>query len=196
MKGRTGSTFSRTKYDASEVETSCYRLVPRLKFIVTSGITVRSSGQWFCPMSNKNAGLYLQDLQSICSEFKRIELYWNRIVHQNALAVWSSLQPDHDTRWTNLRAGCKTALQPRNDDRSPIWKQKHLKTSDIFSLPRISKKDFPYIKGKIDWSIGINYSSVNFKWTQVFLCCQSFDRRDQNFLKYRSYRISLKWPML
>ena len=35
MKGRTCSTFSRTKYDASEVGTSCYRLVPRLKFIVT-----------------------------------------------------------------------------------------------------------------------------------------------------------------
>ena len=76
---------------------------------------------------------------------------------------------------TNLCAGCKSALQPRNNDRLPIWKQKHLKTSDIFSLPRISTKDFPYIKGKIDRSIGINYSSVNFKWTQVFLCYQSFD---------------------
>ena len=31
------------------------------------------------------------------------------------------------------------------------------------------------VKGKIDRSIGINYSSVNFKWTQVFLCYQSFD---------------------
>ena len=36
-------------------------------------------------------------------------------------------------------------------------------------------KDFPYIKGKIHRSIGINYSYVNFKWTQVFLCYQSFD---------------------
>ena len=33
----------------------------------------------------------------ICSEFKRIERNWNRIVHQNALGVWSSLQPDHNT---------------------------------------------------------------------------------------------------
>ena len=47
----------------------------------------------------------------------------------------------------------------------------------IFSLPRISTKDFPYVKEKIDWSIGINYKSDDFKWTQVFLCCQSFDRR-------------------
>ena len=39
----------------------------------------------------------------------------------------------------------------------------------------INTKDFPYIKGKIDRSIGINYSYVNFKWTQVFLCYQSFD---------------------
>ena len=164
-----------------------------------SGITVRSSGQWFCPMSNKNAGLYLQDLQSICSEFIQIELYWNRIVHQNALwiRVFSTralLKPDHETNKSPHRM--QVSPPARNDDRSPIWKQKHLKTSDIFSLPRISTKDFPYIKGKIDWSIGINYSSVNFKWTQVFLCCQSFDRRDQNFLKYGLYRISLKWPML
>ena len=50
-----------------------------------------------------------------------------------------------------------------------------LKISYIFSLPRISTKEFPYIKVKIDRSIGINYSSVNFKWTQVFLCYQSFD---------------------
>ena len=68
----------------------------------------------------------------------------------------SGLLYNPTTIQTNLRAGCKSALQPRNDDKSPIWKQKHLKTSDIFSLPRISRKDFSYIKGKIDWSIGIN----------------------------------------
>ena len=91
--------------------------------------------------------------------------------------VWSSLQPDHETNKSPRRM--QISPPARNDDRSPIWKQKHLKTSDIFSLPRISTKDFPYIKVKIDRSIGINYSSVNFKWTQVFLCCQSFDRRGQ-----------------
>ena len=74
---------------------------------------------------------------------------------------------------THLRAGCKSALQPgtMTGRRSETF----LKISYIFSLPRISTKDFPYIKGKIDRSIGINYSSVNFKWTQGFLCYQSFD---------------------
>ena len=146
------------------------------------GITVQSSGEWFCPMSNKTAGLF------ICSEFKQIKLNW--IVHQNALwrLVFSTTRP-----WCKQISAPDASRPPaRNDDRSPIWKQKHLKTSDIFSLPRISTKDFPYIKGKIDRSIGINYSSVNFKWTQVFLCYQSFDRRGQwIFIKYRSYKISL-----
>ena len=46
-------------------------------------------------------------------------------------------------------------VQPRPHDFSLKngWGGKrpwHLKTSDIFSLPRISTKDFPYIKGKID----------------------------------------------
>ena len=36
MKGRTGSTLSRTKYvKCFRVETSCYRVVLRLKFIAT-----------------------------------------------------------------------------------------------------------------------------------------------------------------
>ena len=36
MKGRTGSTLSRTKHvKCFRVETSCYRVVLRLKFIVT-----------------------------------------------------------------------------------------------------------------------------------------------------------------
>ena len=79
--------------------------------------------------------------------------------------VWSSLQPDHEQ--TNLRAGCKSALQPgtMTGRRSQTFEHSY-----IFSLPRIRTKDFRYIKGKIDRSIGINYSSVNFKWTQVFLC--------------------------
>ena len=86
---------------------------------------------------------------------------------------------------TNLRTGCKSALQPgtMTGRRSETFVASHAgvfrKTSYIFSLPRISTKDFPYIKGKIDRSTGINYSSVNFKWTQVFLCCQPFNRRGQ-----------------
>ena len=118
----------------------------------------------------------------------RIELDWNRIVHQNALwiLVFSTTRP-----W-NKQISASDASQPSSQERWQVADLKHLKTSDIFSLPRISTKDFPYIKGKIDRSIGINYSSVNFKWTQVFLCYQSFDRRGQwIFIKYRSYKISL-----
>ena len=100
---------------------------------------------------------------------------------------------------TNLRVGCKSALQPGT--MTGRRSEKFRKTSDIFSLPRISTKNFPYFKGKIDWSIGINYSSVNFKWTQVFLCCQSFDRRGQwIFLKIqvildksKATRVAMIW---
>ena len=110
----------------------------------------------------------------ICREFKQIELNWNRIVHQNALwsLVFSTTRP-----W-NKQISAPDASHPpaRNDDRSPIG---NIWRSHIFSLPRIRTTDFPYIKEKIDWSNGINYSSVDFKWTQVFLCCQSFDRRGQ-----------------
>ena len=118
----------------------------------------------------------------IYSEFKQIVLNWNRIVHQNALwsLVFSTTRP-----W-NKQISAPDASQPSSQERWQVADLKHFKISYIFSLPRISTKDFPYIKGKIDWSIGINYSSVDFKWTQVFLCCQSFDRRGQwNFLKIR-----------
>ena len=109
----------------------------------------------------------------ICSEFKQIELNWNRIVHQNALwsLVFSTTRP-----W-NKQISATDASQPSSQERWQVADLKHLKISYIFSLPRISSKDFPYIKGKIDRSIGSNYSSVNFKWTQVFRCYQSFDRR-------------------
>ena len=128
------------------------------------GITAQSSGKWFCPMSNR-----------ICCESKQIELNWNRIVHQNALwsLVFSTTRP-----W-NKQISAPDAGKPSSQERWQVADLKHLKTSYIFSLPRISTKDFSYIKGKIDRSIGINYSSVNFEWTKVFLCCQSFDRRSQ-----------------
>ena len=97
------------------------------------------------------------------------------------------------TRPWNKQISAPDASQPSSQERWQVADLKHLKTSDIFSLPRISTKNFPYIKGKIDWSIRINYSSVNFKWTQDFLSCQWFDRRGQCFFeKYRSCRISLK----
>ena len=120
------------------------------------------------------------------------------------------------TRPWNKQISAPDASQPSSQERWQVADLKHLKTSYIFSLPRISTKDFPYIKGKIDRSIGINYSYVNFKWTpsqifltQVFLCYQSFDtlgardyscavsgfgqvsQRSMNFLKIQSYKISL-----
>ena len=89
----------------------------------------------------------------------------------------SGLVYNPTVKQTNLRTGCKSAS---SQERWQVAELKHLKTSNVFSLhPRISTKDFPYIKEKIAWSIGINYSSVDFKWTQIFLCCQSFDRRGQ-----------------
>ena len=81
--------------------------------------------------------------------------------------VWS-LQPDHETNKSPRRMQVSPPV--RNDDRSPIWDVWRPLIS--FSFPRISTKEFSYIKGKIDWSIGIKYRSVNFKWSQVFLCCQ------------------------
>ena len=87
--------------------------------------------------------------------------------------AWSSLEPDHETNKSPWRM--QVSPPARNDDRWPIWNI----WRPMIPFPRISTKDFPYIKGKIDRSTGINYSSVNFKRTQVFLCCQSFDRRGQ-----------------
>ena len=72
--------------------------------------------------------------------------------------VWSSGLVFFPTmKQTNPRTGCKSASQPGTGWQ--VADLKHLKTSDIFFFPRISTKDFPYIKRKTDWSIGINYSS-------------------------------------
>ena len=237
MKGRTGSTLSRTKYiKCFIVETNCYRLVLWLNFIVTvellydqvesdfvqcqttmrafaSGIEldwngiVHQNALWILVFSstrpwNKQISAsdasqpssqerwQVADLKHLYDQVEsdfvqcqtpmrafasRIELDWNGIVHQNALwiLVFSSTRP-----W-NKQISASDASQPSSQERWQVADLKHLKTSDIFSLPRINTKDFAYIKGKINWSIGINYSSVNFKWTQVFVCCQSFDRRGQ-----------------
>ena len=165
MKGRTGSTLSRTKYiKCFIVETSCYRLVLWLNFIVTVEL-----------LYDQVESDFVQCQTTMRAFASRIEPDWNRIVHQNGswILVFSTTRP-----W-NKQISAPDASQPSSQERWQVADLKHLKTSDIFSLPRISTKDFPYIKGKIDWSIGINYSSVNFKWTQVFLCCQSFDRRGQ-----------------
>ena len=163
MKGRTGSTLSRTKYvKCFRVETSCYRVVLQ-KFIVTVELLYDQAESDFVQCQTGSA-VNLNKLNLI-----EIELFIKMLY-----GVWSPLQPDHETQ-----ISAPDASQPSSQKRWQVADLKHLKTSYIFSLPRISTKDFPYIKGKIDRSTRINFSSVNFKWTQVFLCCQAFDRRGQ-----------------
>ena len=113
----------------------------------------------------------------ICSEFKQTELNWNRIVHQNALwsLVFSTTRP-----W-NKQISSPDANQPSSQERWQVTDLTH------FCLPRIHTKDFPYVKENIDWSIGINYSSVDFKGTQVFLVASRLIAEVNEF--FGSYRI-------
>ena len=133
----------------------CYRLVLWLNFIVTVELLNDKAGSDFVQCQTKMRAFAFR----ICSEFKQIELNWNRIVHQNALwsLVFSATRP-----W-NKEISAPDASQPSSQERWQVADLKHLKNCYIFCLPRISTKDFPYLKGKIDRSIGINYSSVNFK---------------------------------
>ena len=151
----TGSTLSRTKYvKCFRVETSCYRVVLRLKFIVTVEL-----------LYDQVESDFVQRQTTMRAFASRIELDWNRSVRQNAL--WSLVFST--SRLWNKQISAPDASQPSSQERWQVADLKYLKNSYIFSLPRISTKDFPYIKEKIDWSIRINYSSVDFKWTQAFL---------------------------
>ena len=111
-----------------------------------------------------------------------IELFINMLY-----GVW--WQVFSTTRPWNKQNSAPDANQPSSQERWQVTDLKHLKTSYIFSLPRISTKDFPYVKENIDWSIGINYSSVDFKWTQVFLVASRLIAEVNEF--FGSYRISL-----
>ena len=114
MKGRTGSTLSRTKYiKCFIVETSCYRLVLWLNFIVTVEL-----------LYDQVESDFVQRQTTMRAFASRIELDWNRIVHQNALwiRVFSTralLKPDHETNKSPHRM--QVSPPARNDDRSPIW---------------------------------------------------------------------------
>ena len=72
MKGRTGSTLSRTKYFKwFRVETSCYyRLVLQLNFIVTVELLYDQAESDFVQCQTKMRAF----ASRICSEFKQIEL--------------------------------------------------------------------------------------------------------------------------
>ena len=70
MKGRTGSTLSRTKYvKCSRAETSCYRVVLQ-KFIVTVELLYDQAESDFVQCQTKMGAFSSR----ICSELKQIEL--------------------------------------------------------------------------------------------------------------------------
>ena len=96
------------------VETSCCRVVLRLKFIVTVELLYDQAESGFVQCQTKMRAF----ASRICSEFKQIELNWNRIVHQNSL--WSLVfSTDHETNKSPRRM--QVSPPARNDDRSPIW---------------------------------------------------------------------------
>ena len=134
MKGRTRSTLSRTKYVKSfGVETSCYRQVLWLNFTVTVALLYDQAESDFVQCQTK--------MRTFAST---IEIDWNRIVHQNALwsLVFSTTRP-----W-NKQISAPDASQPSSKERWQVADLNHLKTSDIFSLPRISTKDFNFLLSK------------------------------------------------
>ena len=107
MKGRTGSTLSRTKYiKCFRVETSCYRVVLQ-KFIVTVELLYDQAESDFVQCQTGSA-VNLNKLNLI-----EIELFIKMLY-----GVWSSLQPDHETNKSPHRM--QVSPPARNDDRSPI----------------------------------------------------------------------------
>ena len=89
--------------------------------------------------------------------------------------VWSSLQPDHDTSKSPRRM----QVSPPAEER---WQVADLKAETFEDLWYLFSSEDKY-KGfflyqREDWLIDWN-QLINFKCTQVFLCCQSFDRRGQ-----------------
>ena len=153
MKGRTGSTLLRTKYvKCFRVEISFYRLVLRLKFIVTVELLCDQAKSDFVQCQTK----MLAFASRICSEFKRIELNWNRIVRQNALwsLVFSTTRP-----W-NKQISAPDASQPSSQERWQVADLRRLKTSDIFFFSEDKYKGVSLYQRE-DWLID---------WNQIPLC--------------------------
>ena len=182
MKGRTGSTLSRTKYvKCFRVETSCYRVVLRLKFIVTVELLYDQAESDFVQCQTKMRAF----ASRICSEFKQIELNWNRIVHQNALwsLVFSTTRP-----W-NKQISAPDASQPSSQERWQVADLKHLKTSDIFSLPRISTKDFNFLlsKGRLTDRLESTTALSVINWPKSFFVASRLIAEVNEFLKNTSH---------
>ena len=118
----------------------CYRRVLRLNFIVTVELLYDQAESDFVQCQTKMRAF----ASRICSEFKQIELNWNRLVHQNAL--WSLVLSS--TRPWNKQISKPDASQPSIQERWQVADLKLLNNSYIFSLSRISTKDFPYTREK------------------------------------------------
>ena len=117
MKGRTGSTLSRTKYvKCFRVETSCY---------IEWYLDWNSSWLWnYCTIKQK---VIFSNVKQKCgslplgsavnlNKFNLIEI---ELFIKMLYGVWSSLQPDHETNKSPRRM--QVSPPARNDDRSPIW---------------------------------------------------------------------------
>ena len=137
MKGRTGSKLLRTKYvKCFRVETSCYRVVLRLKFIVTVELLYDQAESDFVQCQTKMRAF----ASRICSEFKQIGLNWNRIVHQNTL--WWSLVFSTTRPW-NKQISAPDASQPSSQERWQVADLKHFKdllylfSSERYKVQRI-----------------------------------------------------------
>ena len=89
----------------------------------------------------------------------------------------SGLLYNRTMKQTNLRAGCKSALQP-----GTITGRRCETFEDllyIFSFQDKYKGFSSYYKGRLIDRLESTRPLIDFKWTQVFLCCQSFVRRGQ-----------------
>ena len=110
MKGHTGSTLPRTKYvkcfspGASALRQAvisyCYRLVPRLKFIVIKRKVILSNVKQKCGPLPLGSAVDLNKLNLI-----EIELFIKCFME-------SGLLYNPKMKQTNLCAGCRSALQP------------------------------------------------------------------------------------
>ena len=153
MKGRTGSTLSRTKYvKCFRAETSCYRVVLRLKFMVTVELLYDQAESDFVQCQTKMRAF----ASRICSEFKQIELNWNRIVHQNAL--WSLAFST--TRPWNKQIYAPDASQPSSQERWQVADLKHFK--DLLYLFSSEDKYKGFSLYQKSRESGLFHASTNF----------------------------------
>ena len=109
--------------NASELSQAVNRLVVRLKFIVIVELLCDQAESDFVQCETKMRAF----AHRMCSEFKQIELIWNRIVHQNALwsLVFSISRP-----W-NKQISAPDASQPSSQER---WQVAHLKAETFEDL--------------------------------------------------------------